>query len=522
LAHDPEHLTALREVGIISYVCVPMRAHQRIVGALSCLWSDASQGYEESDLAVAQQLADRIALALDNARLYSEAREAKETAERLYAAEQRARREAESLFRIADALSEARLDLETLVQRVTDEVTALVGARFGAFFYNVVGEQGEAYMLYTLSGAPREAFEKFGVPRNTPLFGVTFAGQGVLRIDDVQKDPRYGRMAPHYGMPKGHLPVTSYLAIPVVSRTGSVIGGLFFGHPERGQFTEEHERMGKALAAHAAVAIDNARLFKETREAEERQTRLVAELERAVRFSEMFVGILGHDLRNPLSGITTAASLVLSRSDSDRVAKPVSRILSSADRMSRMIDQILDFTRVRLGRGIPLQRRKLDVGDVCRLVLDELKSDVEEGNDARFEVSGDPVGDWDHDRLAQLVSNLAGNALQHRERGTPVLVSVDGSRQDCVSLLVENKGTIPSELVPVIFEPLRGGDSHKRQGSSGLGLGLYISQQIVAAHGGSIGVESNPDEGVTRFRVELPRTITAAADQVFGSDRNES
>lgn len=518
-ARDSEHLEALRAMAISSYICVPMRARQRVVGALSCLWSESSHRYEESDLAFAQQLADRIALALDNARLYREANEAKEAAQRLFAAEQRARSEAESLFRIADALSEVQLDLEAVVQRVTDEVTALVGAQFGAFFHNVVDERGEAYMLFTLSGAPREAFEKFGLPRNTPIFHPTFSGEGVVRIDDVRKDPRYGQMAPHHGMPQGHLPVTSYLAVPVVSRTGSVLGGLFFGHPEAGRFTEVHERMAKALAAHAAVAIDNASLFKETRDAEERQARLVAELERAVRFSEMFVGILGHDLRNPLSGITTAASLVLSRADSERVAKPVSRILSSADRMSRMIDQILDFTRVRLGRGIPLDRKPLDLADICRLVLDELKSDIDDYNDARLEVRGDTRGEWDHDRLAQLVSNLTGNALQHRERGTAVLVSIDGSQRERVTLAVENKGSIPHELLPVIFEPLRAGDPRKREGSSGLGLGLYISQQIVAAHGGSICVR--PDSNVTRFVVDLPRTTPNNAEQVFGSQRSQ-
>src|SRR5690606_38753573 len=121
--------------------------------------------------------------------------------------------------------NEAQLDSDAVIQRVTDEATAVVGAKYGAFFYNVVDDNGEAYMLYTLSGAPRSAFEKFGMPRNTPIFESTFEGRGIVRLDDVQKDPRYGRMAPHLGMPKGHLPVTSYLAVPVVSRRGPVIGG---------------------------------------------------------------------------------------------------------------------------------------------------------------------------------------------------------------------------------------------------------------------------------------------------------
>jgi signal transduction histidine kinase len=313
-----------------------------------------------------------------------------------------------------------------------------------------------------------------------------------------------------------HLPAMSYLAVPVISRTGAVIGGLFFGHPEPGRFTEEHERMALALAAHAAIAIDNARLFKQTREAEERQARLVAELERAVRFSEMFVGILGHDLRNPLSGITTAASLVLNRAESDRVAKPARRILSSAERMSRMIDQVLDFTRVRLGRGIPLDRKTVDLSNLCRQVLDELRSEGEDRSDIGFNVRGETLGSWDEDRLAQLASNLIGNALQHRHHGTLVTVSLDGRERERVTLTVENKGTIPPEILPVIFEPLGGGTAPRREGSSGLGLGLYISQQIAVAHGGSIRVDSDPARGHTVFTVELPRKQLSETELVFG------
>jgi PAS domain S-box-containing protein len=152
-------------------------------------------------------------------------------------------------------------DVQKVVQAVTDAGRELSGAAFGAFFYNVVNAQGESYMLYTLSGAPREAFEKFGMPRNTPIFEPTFSGQGPVRIDDVLQDPRYGRMAPHHGMPKGHLPVRSYLAVPVVSQNQSVIGGLFFGHPEPGIFTSEAETLVIAVAVHAAMALDNAKLY---------------------------------------------------------------------------------------------------------------------------------------------------------------------------------------------------------------------------------------------------------------------
>jgi PAS domain S-box-containing protein len=178
-------------------------------------------------------------------------------------------RTTETLHRIGTALAAER-DLERIVQRVTDETTAITGAGYGAFFYNVLDGRGESYTLYTLSGAPREAFARFPMPRNTAIFEPTFRGTGVVRLDDVTKDARYGKNAPHHGMPEGHLPVRSYLAVPVVSRSGEVLGGLFFGHAQVGVFTARHERLVEAVAAQAAVAIDNARLYGQLRESEGR------------------------------------------------------------------------------------------------------------------------------------------------------------------------------------------------------------------------------------------------------------
>jgi PAS domain S-box-containing protein len=152
-------------------------------------------------------------------------------------------------------------DLDKIVQIVTDAGVELTGAQFGAFFYNVVTADGGSYMLYSLSGVPRSAFESFPMPRNTAVFEPTFKGRGVVRSDDILQDPRYGKNAPRRGMPDGHLPVRSYLAVPVISRTGEVLGGLFFGHAESGKFQAEHEAALLGIAGHAATAIDNAQLL---------------------------------------------------------------------------------------------------------------------------------------------------------------------------------------------------------------------------------------------------------------------
>ena len=173
----------------------------------------------------------------------------------------------------------AEHDLEKLVQMVTDAGVELSHAAFGAFFYNVIREDGEAYTLYTLSGAPREAFEKFPMPRNTAIFEPTFRGRGPVRSDDILADRRYGKSAPYHGMPKGHLPVRSYLAVPVTSRSGEVLGGLFFGHSQPSVFNERAERIVTALAAQAAVAIDNARLYQTNQREIAARTRAEQELQ---------------------------------------------------------------------------------------------------------------------------------------------------------------------------------------------------------------------------------------------------
>ncbi|MFL5577728.1 MAG: ATP-binding protein [Gemmatimonadaceae bacterium] len=185
----------------------------------------------------------------------------------------------DTLQRVGSVLA-SKLDLAEVVQAVTDEATALTGAQFGAFFYNVTDERGDSYTLYTISGVPRESFSSFPMPRNTLVFGPTFHGEGVVRSADITKDPRYGQNAPYHGMPPGHLPVRSYLAVPVVSRAGGVLGGLFFGHSEPDRFAERHERLAVGIAGWAVVAIDNARLFAAEQRARQEAERATTRVER--------------------------------------------------------------------------------------------------------------------------------------------------------------------------------------------------------------------------------------------------
>jgi PAS domain S-box-containing protein len=237
--------------------------------------------------------------------------------------------------------------------------------------------------------------------------------------------------------------------------------------------------------------------------------RAQSEAAETTRFREHFVGIVGHDLRNPLTAILTAAQLLLRHGGLlERQARTVSRIAASSERMARMIGDLLDFTRSRLGGGFPIQTRRMDLRELCQAVIEELELAYPERT-VEFEARGEAWGNWDPDRIAQVVSNLVGNALQHSPESGTVRVDLR-DEGDRVLLETSNAGpVIPGEVLTHIFEPGRRGPAGRgRNESSGLGLGLYIVQQIVFAHGGDISVRSSAEEGTT-FTVSLPRRSRA-------------
>jgi signal transduction histidine kinase len=220
-----------------------------------------------------------------------------------------------------------------------------------------------------------------------------------------------------------------------------------------------------------------------------------------LRLNELFTAVLGHDLRNPLSAILNSANLLERISKEDVVKQSATRMVSSGKRMSRMIDDMLDLTRARLGGGIPLRRQETEFAVLVQRVIQEHQVAFPAG---RFEtrLEGDLTGSWDADRLAQVTSNLIGNALEHGESNDPIEVILNGARPDWVTLTVSNTGVIPEDVLPHLFDPFRGGQRQLGR-REGLGLGLYIVQQIVLAHGGRVDVKT--DARCTSFLVELPR-----------------
>ena len=229
------------------------------------------------------------------------------------------------------------------------------------------------------------------------------------------------------------------------------------------------------------------------------------ELTATLRLNELFTAVLGHDLRNPLGAMLNSANLLERVSKEDVVRQTAARMANSGRRMSRMIDDMLDLTRARLGGGIPLRRQECDLGQLVQRVIQEHQVAFP-GSRFALHQEGDLSGCWDADRLAQVASNLVGNALEHGDQRDPIQVSLNGSQSETVILSMTNSGGIPADVLPQLFDPFRSAQRHLGR-SEGLGLGLYIVQQIVGAHGGR--VEAKPDQRRTTFVVQLPRRPAA-------------
>ncbi|NPC77713.1 PAS domain S-box protein [Pyxidicoccus fallax] len=278
--------------------------------------------------------------------------------------------------------------------------------------------------------------------------------------------------------------------VPLVAR-GRKLGVLNMTTCEAGRMPlSAMLEMARGMADRAAIAIDNARLLREAQE--------------AVRVREDVVAIVSHDLRNPLNAISLASLAMLRHEPlTEAQNRSLRRIISAADRAHRMIRDLLDFTQARAGGAIPIHPRPVDLHELTRQVVDEVHL-ANPGRDISVEARGDGHGEFDEDRLAQVITNLVGNALQHSPAGTPVRVS-SRAEGDGVTLVVHNQGPpIPAELRPVIFEPYRRGPA-AALGRGSIGLGLYITRQIVLGHGGHIDVRSTEKDG-THFTVWLPRT----------------
>ena len=434
------------------------------------------------------------------------------------------------------------------MQAVTDAGVALTRAEFGAFFYNVLNEAGESYMLYCLSGVPREAFSKFPMPRNTAVFAPTFTGEGIIRSDDITLDPRYGKNTPHEGMPQGHLPVRSYLAIPVFSRNGGVLGGLFFGHSTPAVFTERSERSLTGLAAEAAIAIDNARLFDATqREVNERRRAETALLElnarleseiterteelrvnaEALRQSQkmeavgQLTGGIAHDFNNLLQIIVGNLETITRNlpAEMGRLRRATSQAMTGAKRAAALTQRLLAFARRQ-----PLDPKPIDVNSLVRGMSELVRRALGETVHLETVLAG---GLWrteaDPNELESALLNLAVNARDAMQGGGKLTIETGNAHLDeayaarhaevmpgqYVIICVSDTGIgMDEKTMSHVFEPFF---TTKSEGK-GTGLGLSQVYGFVKQTKGHVKIYSELGQGTT-VKIYLPR-LSAEPDVV--------
>jgi signal transduction histidine kinase len=422
----------------------------------------------------------------------------------------------------------AELDLEKVVQKVTDAGVELTGAAFGAFFYNAKNEAGESLTLYTLSGADRSEFDRFGHPRATAVFGPTFRGEGVVRSDDITQDPRYGKNAPHKGTPKNHLPVRSYLAVPVTGRTGEVIGGLFFGHPDVGVFTEESERLIIGLAGQAAVAIDNARLFEAAQRANqsleqrvEERTRELADAHEALRQSQkmetvgQLTGGIAHDFNNLLQIVSGNLDLLRQKlpNEATHLKRYADRAFTGADRAATLTQRLLAFSRRQ-----PLAPKPIDINRLIPGMSELLHRTL--GETIEVEAVLAPrlwTVEVDPNQLENAILNLAINARDAMPEGGKLTIETQNTHLDhsytthnpevaagqYAGICISDTGMgMDSETAAKAVEPF----FTTKEVGRGTGLGLSMVYGFVKQSGGHIKLYSEPGEGTT-VKMYLPRLL---------------
>lgn len=395
----------------------------------------------------------------------------------------------------------SQLDLNAIVQALTDASTDLVGAEFGSFFYNSDdGEEG-CCQLFTLTGASTEEFAKYPRPRPVGVFTLTFRNEGTVRCDDVAKDPRYGQAAPFHGMPDGHLPIASYLAVSVVSQTGDVIGGLFFGHSQPAMFTERHERLVEGIAAQAAIAIDHARLYGQVRsmneELERRVRERTADLEAANEEMQGFTYTVSHDLRGPLRAIAATSRMLIEDYGNDLDHEGLTLLLrqsAAANKMGQLIDDLLKLSR--LGRQ-ELTRDPVDLTALAHLATQAVVGQHPKPHELVIDPDMEAVGD--SKLLYFVLENLISNAFKFAKgEGVPTLHVGSLTRNGQRVFFVRDNGTgFDQEYASKVFLPFE--RLVRDDEYPGTGIGLANVKRIVERHGGKVWAQSSPGAGATFF-----------------------
>jgi signal transduction histidine kinase/CheY-like chemotaxis protein len=485
---------AMRALGLRGAVAFPLRVRGDFFGVM-CFFCEREEPPDPELMTMMEAVGAHVGAFLDRLRIEAALRRREEE---LRAEVEVVTRLRESAIAFAREHDEARL-----IQRITDEATELCAARFGAFFINVVGADGEAHQLYGLSGADRQAFLSFPQPRATPIFGSTFRGERVIRSDDIRRDPRFGAWGPQ---PAGHPTVTSYLAVPVQSRDGQVLGGLFLGHPEPGRFLDRHERAVVALAAHAAVALENARLYAELHRSERGAREARAQAEDASRRKDEFLAILGHELRNPLAPIMTALEIVRTKGAPESIARELSILRRQSGHLLRLVDDLMDLSRITRGK-VHLQRNPIELAEVIATAVEEATPLIAERGH-RFEVTV-PRGlvvEVDEGRLVQVFVNLLTNAARYTDNGGNVRIEAHADGTRVLASVIDDGRGMDGDTLGHLFEMFAQGRRPIDRAEGGLGIGLTVVRSLIELHGGKVMAYSEGPGAGSQFTIELPRS----------------
>lgn len=423
----------------------------------------------------------------------------------------------ELLNSTGSALASTR-DLRSLLQVATDAASGIAGARFAAFFYHGKEGEGPKFSLYTVSGGSANEFQSFGEPHATALFGAGFRGAGLVRSSDIGGTSHDGPALPQFGMLSGQPVVKSYLSVPVTAASGEAIGTMFFGHPEPGVFTERTERIVRGIAAQAAVALDNTRLYEAAQQAAEERKVLLeserearAEAERSSQMKDEFLATLSHELRTPLSAILGWAQ-VLRRGGKDEADRQrgLQTIERNARAQAQLIEDLLDMSRITSGKVL-LDIQNLSPAGFLDAAIETVRPAADAKN-IRLEkhydadpgtIAGDPA------RLQQVVWNLLSNAIKFTPRDGQVTVEL-ARRGDSVVITVRDTGTgIKPEFITHVFERFRQADASMTRRHGGLGLGLSIVKHLIEQHGGTVRAESAGEGLGSSFSIELPLSKAA-------------
>jgi len=409
--------------------------------------------------------------------------EHKETEQRL----KEQTRIAQTLNRIGHTLA-AELDLDKLVQLITDESTVLVDAEIGAFFYKVIDDTGGMYRLHALSGIPQEAFDGSLFSCNTSLFDTTFQGEGAVRLDDITQDPRYESNSLRYDRPEERLPVRSYLAVPVSSRSGEILGGLFFGHSRPRVFEKADEQIMIGVAAQAAIAIDNARLYGEVRE--------------AARRKDEFLAMLAHELRNPLAPIRTGLDLLALEIGDNEI---IGRMKAQVEHMVRLVDDLLDVSRIMQGK-IELKKESIALVQVLNRAVETIRPLIDaQQHELTISLPEQPINlEADPVRLAQVISNLLHNAAKYTGKGGRIWLSAQQEGNIAVIRVRDNGLGIEPDLLPQVFELFTQSQRSIDRSQGGLGIGLTVARTLVEMHKGTITAHSPGEGWGSEFVVRIP------------------